>query len=298
MPPEKHRLAVNRLLGISAAALMSAAGPAASCESNLDPTATTLADQAIARNHPSAAYGAMYWTAVQGSGGAYRYLARMLEDGRGVARSPYVARHMNWMGSQYHDADAMFRAAKDFYAAGHSKDGDDLAERAARCGHPEALLLLVSRRSSEGRAPEALGYLQKAIEAGNSRSKFVLAEAYDQGGLGLPQDRLRAFDWYVAAAKEGIPEAMAAIAFYFVRGLHGVEDDLAALYWYHEAAKRGHVESLTAYGWMRMVGKGEPADREEAAYYLRKASALGDKQASVFLDELRKPVAAVAGKKG
>jgi hypothetical protein len=57
----------------------------------------------------------------------------------------------------------MFHAAKDFYARGHRNDGDDLAERAFQCGHPEAALLLAERRAIEGKASEALRFLTLAI---------------------------------------------------------------------------------------------------------------------------------------
>ena len=105
--------------------------------------------------------------------------------------------------------------------------------------------------------------------------------------LGLPKDYERAFYWYSLAAKDGIAEAKSAMAYYFVRGLHGQQDDLAALHWYHEAAKGGHVDSMTAYGWMLMTGKGASVDIGEASYYLSLAAKNGDKQAAKFLKEIK-----------
>ena len=283
MPREISRHVIRRLLEVSAAFLLGGMSIVHACESNLPPGAAAKADEFIKANKPSKAYGAMYIEASKGSGGAYRYLASMLEDGRGVERSDFVARHMNWMGSQYHDADAMFHAAKDFYARGHRKDGDELAEKAVQCGHKEAMLLLAERRAAEGNTREALRFLEMGIEASVPRAKFMLAEAYDKGSLGLPKDYQRAFNWYALAARDGVAEAKSAMAYYFVRGLHGVQDNLAALHWYHQAAKAGHVESMTAYAWMLMHGKGQARDIDEARYYLQKAIKRSDKNAGSIL---------------
>lgn len=287
MSREISRKVIRRLLEVSAVFLLSGMSLLHACEPNLPPGASARADEFIKEGKAWKAYGAMNIGASKGSGGAYRYLATMLEKGRGVERSAFAARQLNWMGSQYHDADAMFHAAKDFYARGHRNDGDDLAERAFQCGHPEAALLLAERRAIEGKASEALRFLTLAIEASLPRAKYFLAEAYDKGSLGLPKDYERAFYWYSLAAKDGIAEAKSAMAYYFVRGLHGQQDDLAALHWYHEAAKGGHVDSMTAYGWMLMTGKGTLVDIGEASYYLRLAAKNGDKQAAKFLKEIK-----------
>ena len=81
---------------------------------------------------------------------------------------------------------------------------------------------------------------------------------------------------------------MASIAYYFARGIHGVQDDVAAIEWYHRAAKAGHVESITAYAWMLENGKGAQKNVEDATYYYKKASRRGDKNAQAFLAELLK----------
>ena len=281
---------IQKLLAISAAFLLGgAASTAASgCERNLSANLTDQADAFMAENRSAQAYGVMHTASQNGSGGAYRYLANMYEQGRGVEGSPFMARHMNWMGSQYHDPESMYRAAKDFYARGHRKDGDYLATKAKECGHPGAIILLMERSILEGRDADARKLLEMGIDAGIPEAKFALAEQYDKGGLGLPKDPQRAFYWYTESAKHGEAKAMAAIAYYFFRGQHGVQDEFAAVHWYHQAAKASHVESMTAYGWMLMSGKGAQANPDEAFGYLKRASKMGDKQADVFLAQLVK----------
>ena len=79
---------------------------------------------------------------------------------------------------------------------------------------------------------------------------------------------------------------MTALAYYFVRGLHGEQDDLAARYWYHKAAISGSAEAMTAYGWMLVNGRGGEADPEEGRYYLKSALKAGDVNASAILKSL------------
>ena len=219
------------------------------------------------------------------SGEAYRKAASMFEQGRGVVANEHIAQHLNWMGAQFMDPDAMFKTAQNFFAQGNRKDGWEWAEKAKDCGHAGAVVMLIERSIHEGDAQAALKYLDHGISKGIPRAKFILAEQYDKGGLGLPKDHQRSFNWYYLAAKDGIAEAKSAIAYYFVRGLHGVQDDYAALHWYHEAAKAGHVESMTAYGWMLANGKGGQVDLGEANHYFKKAARQGDKQAVLFLKQ-------------
>ena len=258
------------------------------CESNLSKEQIAVADKYLSENRSAMAYGYMYWLAKEGSGGAYRYMANMLEQGYGVEKSQFLAREANWMGSQYYDPEAMYRAAMDFYARGFDKDGDYLAIGAKNCGHIGATMLLYKRTKAAGNTGEAKTLLESALAANLPEAKLELANAYDKGELGFQQDRDRAFEWYYLAAKDKVPEAMSSIAYYFVRGFNGVQDDRAAVYWYHQAAMLGHPESMTAYGWMVMTGKGAQKNIDEAKFYLTKAAKLGDASASTFLAQLPK----------
>lgn len=280
---------VSRLLSVSAAFLLGFGSPvvSASCSPNLDKSLVGQAEAYLSENRPKDAFALMYPLTQKGSGGAHQYLANMYEQGRGVQKSPFMVRHLNWMGSQYDDPESMYRAAQDFYARGFRKDGDYLASKAVDCGHPGAVILLLERAIRDGREADARKYLEMGIDAGIPAAKFVLAEQYDKGGLGLPKDYQRAFYWYTESAKHGEARAMAAIAYYFFRGQHGVQDEYAALHWYHEAAKAGHVESMTAYGWMVANGKGAQRDIPEAVEYFQRAVQAGDSNAQAFLKKFQ-----------
>ncbi|KLR58995.1 hypothetical protein OX89_04205 [Diaphorobacter sp. J5-51] len=217
------------------------------------------------------------------AGASYRKAASMYEQGRGVVADEFMARHMNWMGSQYHDAEAMYRTSVDFFGRGYRVDGWLWAERAKDCGHPGAIVLLIERSIQEGKTQDALKYLELGIDKGIPQAKFLLAEQYDKGGLGLPKDHQRAFSWYYLAAKDGIPKAMVAVAYYFVKGQNGVSDDVAAIHWYHKAMMAGDRDATTAYAWMLENGRGGSSDKQGAVYYYRKAADLGDNKAKELL---------------
>ena len=281
MRKEINPLVVARMLAISAAFF--ACGQALACDPNLPASLVSQADGHIAQNRPSKAYGQMMSQAMSGSGGAYTYVGAMYEKGRGVSASSFMSRHMYWMGSQFNDPEALFKTANDFYSRGFRSDGEYFAKRAIDCGHSGAVALLLKNLMKEGRESESRSILEAGIEESLPEIKFILAETFESGGLGLQRDVQKAFAWYYLAAKDGYAKAMSAVAYYFFHGVHGVQDDSAALYWYHKAASAGSVMAMTAYAWMLESGKGTEADPEAARWLYQKALALGDKQAGVFL---------------
>ena len=292
-PPRLER-AIKRFLSVSAVFLLGqAAAIAATCAPPSN-SHVTGAELLLKANDSKSAYGTLWrgWRNVPSeamdnypdgqnpdAGASYRKAASMYEQGRGVAANEFMARHMNWMGSQYQDADAMYRTSLDFFARGYRGDGWIWAERAKDCGHPDAVVLLIERSIQEGKTQDALNYLELGIDVGIPQAKFLLAEQYDKGALGLPKDHQRAFNWYYLAAKDGVTKAMLAVAYYFVRGLNGVQDDVAAIHWYHKAMMAGDPDATTAYAWMLEMGRGGSVDKEGAIYYYRKAVRLGSDNA-------------------
>lgn len=275
---------VSRLLSVSAAFLFGTGAPpvAAVCSPHLEPNKVAQAEAYLSANQPKDAFGVMYPLTQSGSGGAHQYLSSMYEQGRGVVKSPYMVRHLNWMGAQYDDPESMYRAAMDFYDRGYRKDGLYWAERAHECGHPGALLLLLERSLLDRNDEAARSLLEQGIDRRLPGAMFILAEQYDKGGIGLPKDHQRAFYWYHQTAKLGHARSMSAIGYYFAKGQHGIQDDIAAIHWYHKAAKAGDVESMTAFAWMIAKGRGSQQDIPEAKYYLHKAK----QQGNILPDEI------------
>ena len=276
---------VRRLLAVSAVFLLGARA-AHACSANLTQAQVDQANHYLDQNRSKDAFALMYPLSQQGSGGANRFLSEMYEQGRGVKASSFMKRHLNWMGAQDSDPAAMYRTAVDFFDRGHRKDGEFWAKRAIDCGNPEALVLLIEKYLLAGRQEDARILIEAGLDRSIPRVKFIVAEQLDKGGIGLSKDPQLAYTWYYLAAKDGQVEAMAALGYYFARGIHGVQDDVAAIHWYHKAALAGHVESMTAYGWMLANGKGAQVDKEEARRYYLLAQKKGDTNASRFLKEL------------
>lgn len=281
-----------KLLATSAAFLFGFTSPhtyAQLCASQPTPSEIELmrkAEESLQQNDSHTAYVYLTNAREAGSGQAYRMAADLFAQGRGVVPNKRMERYMNWMGGQLGDAEAMYRAAVDFYDRGKRSDGERWALAANQCGHEGALVLLVERAILDRRDKEALEFLEEGIGRGVVGAKYLLAEQFHNGALGLPKDHKKAFSWYYLAAKGGDAQAMNAVAYYFVRGLHGVRDDVAAAHWYHEAAKAGHVESMTAYAWMLANGKGGQKGPEEAKRLFLIAKAKGDANAGQFLRNL------------
>lgn len=152
------------------------------------------------------------------------------------------------------------------------KEGDEAAggrwlQKAADGGHPEAALEMARRIDGE----KVRMYLSVALKHGLPEAKRYLAGLYETGSKGFAKDYKQAFALQYELAKQGDPEAMHVVAFYFVRGLHGVKDDVAAAHWYHQAARAGHKASAEAYAWMAEKGVGTQRDLEEAEWYRAQA---------------------------
>lgn len=290
MSDRSMKQAIYRLIAVSTAFLLgglSLNATAQNCAPATGDQNVAIADELLKRNESRRAYAYLNLAREQGSGEAYRYTAEMFEKGKGVATDPAMARHMFSFGAQSNDAESMFRTASDFYERGLKKDGERWAHRAKDCGHMGAVMLLVKQAAQDRRNDEARSLLSLAIDAGFSPAKFYLAEVYDKGQLGFEKDYQSAFKWYYMAAKDGHADGMAAVAYYFARGIHGVQDDVASIHWYHEAARAGHIESWTAYGWMLANGKGTQVDIQEAKRVLTIAKNKGDRNAIRFLADIQ-----------
>ena len=283
MSPSINRAVVKKLLLISAVFLLSGQSQAALCSANLSVSEVAKANALLATNHPVKAYGAMLSASDKGSGGAYTFMGDMYEKGRGVVSSPFMTRHMYWMGAQYGDPEAMVRIAEIFYARGFPRDGDFWANSSLDCGNNRALLLMIRRSIDAGDSYQALNLIKQAREKSLTEATFILAEQYEKGGLGLVKDPLTAFKLYYQAAVEGYSAAMNVVGFYFIHGLHGVKDDVAAIHWYHESAKKGDSGGEIAYAWMIGRGVGAQMDTQEALLYLNRAEKHG-----VQVDQIRK----------
>jgi hypothetical protein len=85
--------------------------------------------------------------------------------------------------------------------------------------------------------PEAIGWYQKASDAGDPVSQFELASLYDNG-FGLPKDPVQAAHWYEKSANQGYMMAIRNLAVMYDDGV-GVPQDKARAKALYEQAEEG-----------------------------------------------------------
>jgi hypothetical protein len=143
-------------------------------------------------------------------------------------------------------------------------------------------------------AGQAWGYLdvpfdqlKKAAEAGDPESQNKMGVLYGQG-IGLPKDKVKAYQWYMKAAAAKFPPAMWNLAFMYVRGEGGVKEDMTVAFGlFREAAELGYVKAQYDTGFMYLQGLGIAQNTEEGMKWLNKAAEQGDHDAKKLLEDLK-----------
>jgi hypothetical protein len=130
--------------------------------------------------------------------------------------------------------------------------------RAAAAGHAEAQNSLGSALQAEQHYGEALAWYEKAAAQDHVRGINGLAGLYD-AGLGVAQDRNKAFQLWIRAADLGSAEAMWHLANLYRVGALGEADLLAACAW-----------NMRAHGYAKPIERGLLARTGQTAAYLEK----------------------------
>lgn len=83
-----------------------------------------------------------------------------------------------------------------------------------------------------GAYPEAMAAFAPLARAGNADAEELIGVMYALG-LGVEQDYVRAFDWYLRSAMKGHPGAQSGVGWYYEVGLGLPAPDLVRAYlWY------------------------------------------------------------------
>ena len=102
-----------------------------------------------------------------------------------------------------------------------------------------------SQDSQEQEQPQTLDELRAEAEAGDAGAQWMLGSRYEMG-MDVPQDGAEAIAWYLKAAEQNFPSALASLGEMYKRG-RGVPQDIAeAAAWYCRAAESMPVESYVA----------------------------------------------------
>jgi TPR repeat protein len=118
----------------------------------------------------------------------------------------------------------------------HKAPVDEMLRRSAEGGDVNAMITMA--KNADG-IKERMDWYRRAADAGSSMGMVMYADFVSA----LPDKRDVAFRYYLMAANDGVPEAMAEIAEGYANG-HGVMKNIgSAVEWRERAAKKGHRAS-------------------------------------------------------
>lgn len=123
-------------------------------------------------------------------------------------------------------------------------------------------------------AVAALGVCEAKELSGDAEAWFYIAEGYDRGTHGLPQDYARAFEWYAKAARAGHPAAMTIVGFCYEKGMGTEVDPAEAFRWYKRGARKKNYFAMEqlALAYERGIGT-KPNPRKALEWFGRAADA-------------------------
>jgi len=155
----------------------------------------------------------------------------------------------------------------------------------ARAPKPQPAFAQV-RADVEAGVPGATDTLKSLAEANHAQAQLYLAQLYDEGGAGLPENPAEARRLTTLAAENGDVKAMHNLGVYLFRGEGGPQDLTSAAQWFGKAAAAGVVESQYNLGLLYQSGSGLPKDLVRARAWFERAAAKGDEQAAKALAEM------------
>jgi localization factor PodJL len=142
------------------------------------------------------------------------------------------------------------------------------------------------RADVEAGAAGAVGRLKALAAAGHAQAQLYLAQLYDAGEAGLPQDPVEARRLTALAAENGDVRAMHNLGVYYFRGEGGGRDLPTAVKWFEKAGAAGVVESQYNLGLIYQSGSGAPKDLAKARMWFQRAADRGDADARKALAAL------------
>ena len=106
--------------------------------------------------------------------------------------------------------------------------------------------------------------------------------------MGVKRNLYQAAKWYLAAAKQGLPNAQVGIAFAYMQGRGIAKDCLEAVKWYKLSVEQGHALAQLNLGLMYATGWGVIQDYVQAHMWANIAVANGNEYGRKARDVLEK----------
>lgn len=133
-----------------------------------------------------------------------------------------------------------------------------------------------------------------AAQAGDVKAQFTLGVTYFRG-IGVPQNYIKALDFFEKAAAQGherakeyIPRTYFALGSDYFSEEAGVnQDDQEAFKWFSKAAELGHPKAQYLVGLMYYFGEGIAKDEAKGIILIKQSAQNGFEQAQKIMDEYR-----------
>lgn len=111
----------------------------------------------------------------------------------------------------------------------------------------------------------AMTELVPVAESGNATAQELIGVLHALG-LGVPQDREKAFAWYLRAAENGHAGAQSGVGWYYEVGLGGAPVDLVLAHtWYTVSAVGGDIDAAVSVTEVEKKMSGEQIDAAQLA---------------------------------
>jgi TPR repeat protein len=225
--------------------------------------------------------------AEQGSAEAQYKLAKMYEDGDGVAKDAVKA--VEWYrkaADQGNEKAQIFLGLMYHRGEGVTKDvamAEEWYRKAAGQGDARSQFFIGlvydnAAKNVTKDAVMAVEWYRKAAEQGYAEAQNLLGLAYSLGE-GVAKDTAKAVEWYRKAAEQSDAEAQYRLGLAYSLGEGVIEDDVVAVEWYRKSAEQGNALAQYFIGMSYETGVGVPKDAVKAVEWYRKAADQGDADA-------------------
>lgn len=205
------------------------------------------------------------------------------------------------LGEMYSDGQGIelnLSLAKEWYeksaAQGHQGAQKKLAKLKSSWDTPYKQLTVADMA---GKVIDGDAYFVSAAnsaQSGDAKAQFELGVMYFKG-FGVPQDYIKALDFFEKAAVQGherakdyIPRTYFALGSdYFSEDAGERQDDHEAFKWFSKAAELGHAQAQYLIGLMYYFGEGIQKDEVKGVVLLKQSAQNGFEEAQKLIDEYK-----------
>jgi len=148
-----------------------------------------------------------------------------------------------------------------YYVFFYESEADVNVRQLAEAGDVRCILVMAKKAET---AKERVKWYKRAADEGSSYGMVMYADHVSI----LPDKKELAFHYYLKAAKEGVPEAMAEVALGYTNGNGVLKNIGSAAEWREKAAKKGHRVSQVELAKALFRGYGLPPEPAEGLAWL------------------------------